>query len=348
MNKLPPLNSKNALSLLAAGVMLAGLTACSSSSSDDNTGGGSTAQSVPVTGTAAKGILLGAKVEACVATNCTGDNDPIATATTSTTDGSYTLNIPANNAGTLVIRVSQQDGAKMICDVPAGCGNGVLFGQQADMETGLSLRSVTTVDASATTVEAHVSPLTELVTAAAIESRRGLGTLNADAVSKGSAAVRTLLGLDEGTDLTKIKPVDITKAEAANADTAALQLSLLAAAFADTSGTTNGTIQEKIESFTQAIADGSVDQTALEGLTTSATAALTKAATENTELAAKQEEIQTELDAAQDEATAGCSESECTVEIPAAEVDNSEKQQLSVNVQAVKALVADVRTLGWT
>src|SRR5690606_24473781 len=96
MNKLPPLNSKNALSLLAAGVMLAGLTACSSSSSDDNTGGGSTAQSVPVTGTAAKGILLGAKVEACVATNCTGDNDPIATTTTSPDDGSYTLNIPAN------------------------------------------------------------------------------------------------------------------------------------------------------------------------------------------------------------------------------------------------------------
>src|SRR5690606_37400244 len=204
-----------------------------------------------VTGTAAKGILLGAKVEACVATNCTGDNDPIATTTTSPDDGSYTLNIPANNAGTLVIRVSQQDGAKMICDVPTGC-DVVAFGAEADMEEGLSLRSVTTVDASATTVEAHVSPLTELVTAAAIESRGGLGTLNADAVSKGSAAVRTLLGLGEGSDLTKIKPVDITMAEAANADTAALQLSLLAAAFADTAS--GQSIQQKIESFTQAIA----------------------------------------------------------------------------------------------
>ena len=345
MNKLPPLNGKNALSLLAAGVMLAGLTACSSSSSDDNNGGGSTAQSVPVTGTAAKGILLGAYVEACVSTDCL---DPIATATTSRDDGSYTLNIPANNAGTLVIRVSQQPGAKMICDVPAGCGNGVSFGQPADMESGLSLRSVTTVDASATTVEAHVSPLTELVTAAAIESRGGLGTLNADAVSKGSVAVRKLLGLGDGKDLTQIKPVDITKPEAANADTAALQLSLLAAAFADTNGTTNGTIKEKIESFTQAIATGSVDQKALEGLTSSATAALTKAATENTELAAKQQEVQTKLNEAKTKATEGCDENGCDIEIPAAEVDPSEQQQqLSINVKAVKALVADVRTLGW-
>src|SRR5690606_8582118 len=179
----------------------------------------------------------------------------------------------------------------------------------------------------------------------AIESRGGLGSLNADAVSKGSAAVRTLLGLDEGTDLTKIKPVDITTAEAANADTAALQLSLLAAAFADTAS--GQSIQQKIESFTQAIATGSLDQTAQEGLTTSATAALTEAATKHDGLAAKQQEVETKLNDAKDEATAGCDTNGCVVDVEDAEVDSSEQQQLSTNVKAVKALVADIRTLGW-
>src|SRR5690606_16973939 len=114
-----------------------------------------------------------------------------------------------------------------------------------------------------------------------------------------------------------------------------------AAAFADTAS--GQSIQQKIESFTQAIATGSVDQTALEGLTTSATAALTKAATENTELAAKQQEVQTKLNEAKTKATEGCDENGCAIAIPAAEVSVDDKQQLSTNVKAVKALVADVR-----
>src|SRR5690606_8046775 len=128
-----------------------------------------------------------------------------------------------------------------------------------------------------------------------------------------------------------------------NAGTAALQLSLLAAAFADT-GTGNGqTIQDKIASFTQAIATGSVNASELEALTVSAKDALAA----NTALPS---DLGTALEDAVATVTDNCDESTgvCAIEVPAAEVDPSEQQQLSTNVKAVKALVADVRTLGWT
>src|SRR5690606_12555258 len=160
----------------------------------------------------------------------------------------YSLAIAANNAGNLVIRVRQQTGATMICDVPAGC-NGAVFGAAVTMPTDLVLRTVTQVEASATTVSAHISPITELVTAAAIASSSG-EKIKTDAIAKASSAVRTLLGLGAGLDLTKIKPVDITSDKADASDSAALQLSLLSAAFANNTG--GQSIKDRIQEVAQA------------------------------------------------------------------------------------------------
>lgn len=337
-----PLPTKTGLALktLAASLLLiGGLTGCSSSSDDKPTTAPGT-QTTAVSGTAAKGILRGALVEAF---RFTTDTNPITTAKTRE-DGSYTLNIPANQAGTLIIRVRHQTGAKMICDVPNGCG-GTSFRQPVDMEEGLALRSVATVEPSATTVTAHITPITELVTAAAIQSRGGQGTLNADALTKGNAAVRHLLGLGEGNELTQIQPVDITNEAAAFANDEALQLSLLAAAFAQTDP--GQTIADKVGTLTNAIQTGSIEVSQLTELTTAATAALEKAAESNTSLSDKKQEITKAINDAKETATTGCGDTTCSVNIDVAEPTDEESKELSRNVAAVKSLVADVRTLGW-
>lgn len=323
------------LAVIATGVML--VSGCSSSSSSKNDD--DPQKSVAITGSAIKGTLIGAEVQACTLADCSGTNDPIATAITGA-DGSYTLDAKGAESSTIVLRVRYKTGATMVCDVPDGCGTDIAFGTAYPMPESLTLRSVASVDQSATEISAHITPITELVTAAAIKSRSGLGTLTADAVSKGSDAVRALLGLEEGTLLTQIKPVDVTKDEVNGASDEALQISLLGAAFA---GANSDNVMQKISDMSEAVAGGSVSKTTLEGLTTSAQAVLTKAPVAE----AKKTSIQAGLDAAKAKAAEKCSDNGCSSAPGQSEVSQAETNNLSKNVAAIKLLVEDVRTLGW-
>src|SRR5690554_2796182 len=328
------------LALLSTAIAIAGCSSSSDSSSSADNNTPPPAKTISVTGVATKGILQGALVEACISTDCSDSADPIASSTTKA-DGSYELGVTGAGDKTIVIRVRHQAGAKMVCDVADGCGTNINFGDLVDMEQNLTLRSVTHVDSTATKITGNVTPLTELVTVAAIQS--SAGQLSPDAITQGSTAVKTLLGLSAELDLIGTKPIDITKAEADVSDTTALLLSALSAAFADTS---NGSIQEKIANIAKAVSgdSASVSVSDLVALTTSAKSTLDEAAKKNDSIKSKAEAIKSQLDTAKEKATENCQDNVCDVEI---EESNNAADIRGTNAKAVKALVEDVRALGW-
>ena len=210
-------------SVLASAVLLA---ACGGGGG--GSGGGT--QNATVTGVAAKGILIGALVEACADMDCREVVDQ----TTTSTDGRYQLRLPVDED--YVIRVRYTDDAQMICDLPS-CGDDGQFGDTVPMPSDINLRSVAHVDRTSQDVSAHVTPLTELVMIAAQVSNAGaIAPPPKAAVEKGQEAVLTLLGIQQPgpapLDLMKLAPVNITEAEDLKAATPEQRdFSLISAAF---------------------------------------------------------------------------------------------------------------------
>lgn len=278
---------------------------------------------------------------ACEDTGCTD----IVARTTTNDNGSYTLNIPAGTSPrALVVKVQHADGAKMVCDVSGGCGS-TAFGDDIDMDQNLNLRSTAVVDPTATRVDSHITPLTELATVAAIKSRGEGRALNAEAISQGEKAVRTLFGLGEGLQLSKVAPVDITKADAKGSDEQ-LSISLLSAGFA-----TGNDATTRITDLAAAVAgtSGTISATLLTEINTAAkdAASSTTATTikDNAALTTKLTEslttAKTSLGCADDTTTATC-----TVTVEETTATSDELAALGNNSKAARALVADMRTLG--
>lgn len=225
------------LKALAAIVPLLMLGGCGS----DGGGGGIVAPppaSATISGVAAKGILKGARVQACVDADCSEQLGE----TTSGTSGSFNINVPSNS-GVVVLKVSNPagGGATMVCDAlecQDEAGTTVAFGESLPMPTNLELRSVAEVSDTASAVETHVSPLTEILVRAALISEPGTGgTLSAAAVDSGKKAVRELFGLSADVDVTRVQPIDLTDEEAVKAangeaNSTAREVALLSAAFA--------------------------------------------------------------------------------------------------------------------
>lgn len=154
-----------------------------------------------VQGTAAKGLIKGAKVSA-YAIDAQGVRATAALATATTgADGTYKMQVPAAVLS-FVIEVSAAPGATM-----ADEASGTDIALPADMK----LRSVVALANNATgTYEGTVSPLTEMV---ARTAETADGRLPQQAVAQAKASVRTLLGFDPET----VKPVNSNSPAAASA-----------------------------------------------------------------------------------------------------------------------------------
>lgn len=154
-----------------------------------------------VQGTAAKGLIKGAKVSAhAIDAQGVRATSALATATTGA-DGSYKLQVPLS-VRNFVIEVSAAPGAVMADEVS---------GADIALPDGMTLRSVVTLAESATgTYEGSVSPLTEMV---ARTAQTADGRLPPQAVAQAKSSVRTLLGFDPET----VKPVNSNNAAAASA-----------------------------------------------------------------------------------------------------------------------------------
>lgn len=154
-----------------------------------------------VQGTAAKGLIKGAKVS-LYAIDAQGVRAASALATAVTgADGTYKLQIPAS-VRNFVIEVSAAPGAVMADEAT---------GTDIAIPESMKLRSIVTLADNATgTYEGTVSPLTEMVARTAETTD---GKLPQQAVAQAKANVRTLLGFDPE----KVKPVNSNSAAAAGA-----------------------------------------------------------------------------------------------------------------------------------
>jgi hypothetical protein len=154
-----------------------------------------------VQGTAAKGLIKGAKVSV-YALDAQGARGAAALATAITgADGTYKLQIAAS-VQNFVIEVSAAPGAVMADEAT---------GTDVALPEGMKLRSVVTLASNAAgTYEGTISPLTEMVARTAETSD---GKLPQQAVAQAKSSVRTLLGFDPET----VKPVNSNSAAAATA-----------------------------------------------------------------------------------------------------------------------------------
>lgn len=329
-NRISKRRSALALTMLASSIMLAGCNSDSGSSFSGNNG--STSKNVSINGVAAKGILIGAEIKACYA-----DEPTVCFTTTTDEKGAYSITAPTDRARTLIVTATHKAGAQMVCDIPAGCGKDVIFGDKVNMPEDLSLRTLAPVSATSNKVESHISPITELVTAAAIVSSTDAKYLSADAISKGSDAVRNMLGLPMGGDLTAIEPIDVTDEDALkniNADT--LSLNMVSVALAGSNFTT---MSDNLEKFTKAIADASVSTGLLGELNTASQDLLKKSPVPNENKVAVEEAIKS----ANANATKDCDKT-CSVAVSPSDVPADASKD--PNVANIRSLVGDIRTVG--
>jgi hypothetical protein len=169
-------------------------------------GGGSTPPPSGATlgGTAAKGIIKGGNV---VAEELKSDGTVLAQVGTATTgaDGSYSLTLGSSySGGPVQVTISADANTEMKCDVPAGCGATVSFGDWYKPGAGnLTMRALVSDAATGATIGVNITPYTDLATRRAKLST----TLDASAVNIANSEVSNLLG---GIDILNIKPLDIT------------------------------------------------------------------------------------------------------------------------------------------
>ncbi len=136
-------------------------------------GGGGTpaASTVPLSGSAAKGILIGAEVNVYSLAGGKKADKPLGTTTTNSM-GQYTLNIPTTT-DPVMIEIKAISGTKMLDETGALVGG--KFPEVA-APTGLTMRSFA-ANASQETV-VRVNPLTEMAVAVAANANGGLSINN--------------------------------------------------------------------------------------------------------------------------------------------------------------------------
>src|SRR5690554_169144 len=208
------------LGLLFTAALLGGCGGSSSSKATDT----------EVSGIAAKGIVLGARVQAFNAAD-----ELVAETSTSPTDGSYSLDV-TSFSGPLTLVLSNPVTpplAEVVCDTAlcgvyasgVNAGQDIVFGDHYPLN--FELRAAINVAKKATLVSAAITPLTTLVADFAATS----DTLSQASIEAANNAVRAALLLDA--DPGTITPVDLTAA--ASASEQALEFALLNAAFAEVS-----------------------------------------------------------------------------------------------------------------
>ncbi|WP_201276912.1 hypothetical protein [Microbulbifer sp. ALW1] len=310
----------------------------SSSSSSSSSGGSSSSSSsggngspISVGGTAAKGIIAGATVEAYSAAEVL-----LGSAITGA-DGSYVIELnDASFSGPikLVLKQPQDGGAMVTCDVAecraAGEGDqdsdedGVIeFGEKYALDYELS--AVTVVDETATEISASITALTTLV------AEKAGTVLTPASISAANTFVKDSLGLDA--DPITIVPVDLTSAT--EADEQALRFALVNAAVE--ASAEGGDVSAQIDSLSAGFESNTVDAAALNAVSAAIEGVAAATSAGNEALGG----VEDAAAAAEVDAGAAIAENcdgrdTCN---PAVEVD----AELASNLDAAKALVATAR-----
>lgn len=205
--------------LIAAGVILAAvLSGCGGGGSSSRSGAAVT----DVQGAAVKGILKFADVTAYALVDGAVEASPLAS---TSTDASGRYRLKATHRGPVLIRISGNSDARMVCDLPAGCDDGAGgtadFGEEVPFGSDMALEAVTVLEGRGTSV--NVTPLTHLAAAKA----RAAG-LSEAAVLLANSHLANLFDLSD--DLVALPVIDITDSGALERATATAQRAALLAA----------------------------------------------------------------------------------------------------------------------
>ncbi len=197
--------------LLAVLTSAAILVACGG----DGSSGGSGSSGASLTGTASKGILVGAVVTAYPLVSGAIDSSSSLGSTTTDSSGSYSLQLPADHEGpvAVVVTPADDDSTTMRCDVPSGCG-ATAYGDDYTVATasGFSLSALVPAAEGGQTLSVNPTPLTEVAARQALDTLAAAPSLTdflvTDAIADANSATANRFGLMG--DLVEQPVIDIT------------------------------------------------------------------------------------------------------------------------------------------
>jgi len=251
---------------LSASALLLG--ACSSNDNDNNT---STPpeSTVSVSGDVAKGIVIGGIVNVHPIVDGAIDTDTVLGNGITNSSGRYEdIELSNYDGGPVAVVISAADDSStmMKCDISAGCGDGVAFGDDFvldELEINAVLPEVTE-----DTVSVAVTPLSSVAAELALSNfAQGGETSIAEAIANANTSVADRFGLTG--DVTQMTVVDITNPEAvAAADQSAMQFNLYNTAIIESIINDNVAISiaAAIQAFaTQYVDSGGLADTEIDG-----------------------------------------------------------------------------------
>lgn len=192
----------------------AAVAACGGSSTGQPQGN-VTVTAVQISGTGAKGIIKNAIVTAY---ELAASGATLRTVGTAVTDASGKYSMETNSSyggGPLKLELTAKgDGStKMVCDVAAGCGTGVAFGQDYTLSSSFKLGAYQQGSSGGGAVTTQITPYSNMVVAR-VEAQVNAGSqLNNTLVAGAVSQVNQIVGVDISTT----EPVDITSALAVSA-----------------------------------------------------------------------------------------------------------------------------------
>lgn len=245
--------------LTVSGLMLFGLLSIVASGGGDG-GTEETTFGATSSGVAAKGIIQYGAVSAEELNSSGGVVATVGTAETGV-DGRYSLTIGSNyNGGPLLLTISgkSDSSTKMKCDVSAGCGSGINFGDQLTLDTSFSMTAIVPPVADGASISAQITPFTHMAARRAKAVVTAGGSMDADAVNNAISEVNQMVGVN----ILDVEPVDITDAtQLGTASSEALAYAAFVAgagelAFSNVSG-----LQAGLEDLASSFEDGVLDDT---------------------------------------------------------------------------------------
>jgi len=321
---------------LAAAILL---VACGGGggSSSSSSGGGSSASST-TSGTASKGILIGATVKAYAITGGTVATTALATATTSST-GQYSLNLGSYTGPVLIALDTTSGTATMKCDNPAGCGASA-FGATVAAESDLVLKTVAV--STGGSLSTALTPFTTLATAYAQSLSGGLTAAN---IATAQAQIGALFSLP---DLNATQPIDITGSSFGsdvNAQHYALLNAAIAKLAADKGLTVTGLVNSLVNQLTNADHNGQLLSNSSTTISLASVLDAAKAVAADSHVSGKLDSLVAAA-TAQDDATANAATANSvTTAAPPPSVNASDLNKAKTFVSSTHTLLQSLRAL---
>ncbi|MEH6706437.1 MAG: hypothetical protein V7667_00555 [Alloalcanivorax venustensis] len=316
------------LKSVALGAAILALAACGGGGGSSGGSDGAPSVSAKTSGTASKGIISGARIEARQP-----NGELIGTAITQE-DGSYTISL-GNYRGAVQLLLKPRDGAMVTCDA-AMCRSTAQAGDQDHDASGAiefgeryaldyQLRSVVDASADARNVSAHITPLTTLV------AEKAGASPDQATVAAANSFVKNMLGLDANPS--EVKPVDLTKP--IDAGEQALRFALLSAAVEQQAQASN--VETVLADLTSQFTANQVNKAKLEALSGSVADVALAVKSGNADIGGVDDAAAGARQNAENAIQEACgTEETCT---PQTDLEG----ELATNLQKAKALVATAR-----